>query len=196
MRQVACEVLRVDAKKFAAESKLSVEDAARKLRYTVLFEILSKHKSEYIVTAHHRDDQAETLLLHLLRGSGAEGLGGMRCHNNSIVRPFLQVSRRMLEAYCAMRSLDYRTDSSNMDLYYTRNKVRHILLPLLEREFNPNIKQALAQTATLIAEDADCLNELAEEKFCSMCCRTIIPAAVIQPGCFRCLPRCVRVSSG
>ena len=99
MRQVACEVLRVDAKKFAAESKLSVEDAARKLRYTVLFEILSKHKSEYIVTAHHRDDQAETLLLHLLRGSGAEGLGGMRCHNNSIVRPFLQVSRRMLEAY-------------------------------------------------------------------------------------------------
>ena len=102
MRQVACEVLRVDAKKFAAESKLSVEDAARKLRYTVLFEILSKHKSEYIVTAHHRDDQAETLLLHLLRGSGAEGLGGMRCHNNSIVRPFLQVSRRMLEAYCAM----------------------------------------------------------------------------------------------
>ena len=165
MRQVACEVLRVDAKKFAAESKLSVEDAARKLRYTVLFEILSKHKSEYIVTAHHRDDQAETLLLHLLRGSGAEGLGGMRCHNNSIVRPFLQVSRRMLEAYCAMRSLDYRTDSSNMDLYYTRNKVRHILLPLLEREFNPNIKQALAQTATLTAEDADCLNELAEEKF-------------------------------
>ena len=96
------------------------------------------------MTAHHRDDQAETLLLHLLRGSGAEGLGGMRCHNNSIVRPFLQVSRRMLEAYCAMRSLDYRTDSSNMDLYYTRNKVRHILLPLLEREFNPNIKQALA----------------------------------------------------
>lgn len=165
MRQVACEVLRVDAKKFAAESKLSVEDAARKLRYTVLFKILSKHKSEYIVTAHHRDDQAETLLLHLLRGSGAEGLGGMRCHNNSIVRPFLQVSRRMLEAYCAMRSLDYRTDSSNMDLYYTRNKVRHILLPLLEREFNPNIKQALAQTATLTAEDADCLNELAEEKF-------------------------------
>lgn len=165
MRQVACEVLRVDAKKFAAESKLSVEDAARKLRYTVLFEILSKHKSEYIVTAHHRDDQAETLLLHLLRGSGAEGLGGMRCHNNSIVRPFLQVSRRMLEAYCAMRSLNYRTDSSNMDLYYTRNKVRHILLPLLEREFNPNIKQALTQTATLIAEDADCLNALSEEKF-------------------------------
>ena len=75
------------------------------------------------------------------------------------------MSRRMLEAYCAMRSLDYRTDSSNMDLYYTRNKVRHILLPLLEREFNPNIKQALAQTATLTAEDADCLNELAEEKF-------------------------------
>lgn len=94
-----------------------------------------------------------------------KGLGGMRCHNNSIVRPFLQVSRRMLEAYCAMRSLNYRTDSSNMDLYYTRNKVRHILLPLLEREFNPNIKQALTQTATLIAEDADCLNALSEEKF-------------------------------
>lgn len=75
MRQVACEVLRVDAKKFAAESKLSVEDAARKLRYTVLFEILSKHKSEYIVTAHHRDDQAETLLLHLLRGAVRKAWG-------------------------------------------------------------------------------------------------------------------------
>ena len=153
MRQVACEVLRVDAKKFAAESKLSVEDAARKLRYTVLFEILSKHKSEYIVTAHHRDDQAETLLLHLLRGSGAEGLGGMRCHNNSIVRPFLQVSRRMLEAYCAMRSLDYRTDSSNMDLYYTRNKVRHILLPLLERDFNALLNKASVYFAAQFTGD-------------------------------------------
>lgn len=165
VRQLICEVVRVDAKKMAADSRLSLEDAARKLRYTALFECLSKYQADYIVTAHHRDDQAETLLLHLLRGSGAAGLSGMRTYNNCVVRPFLQVNRQTLETYCALRDLPYRIDSSNMDLYYTRNKVRHVLLPLLAREFNPNIRQSLAQTATLVAEDADCLNLLAESEF-------------------------------
>lgn len=165
VRQVACEVLRVDVKAFAAARKLSLEDAARKLRYEALFECLEKYQSDCIVTAHHRDDQAETLLLHLLRGSGAAGLSGMRSHNDCVVRPFLQVSRAALEAYCALRELPYRTDSSNMDLHYTRNKVRHVLLPLLEQEFNPNVKQALAQTAASVAVDAACLDAMAAEKF-------------------------------
>lgn len=99
------------------------------------------------MTGHHRDDQAETVLLHLVRGSGSSGLSAMRTVKGCLLRPFLELSRQELEQYCQLRGLAYRSDSSNEDLYFTRNKVRHLLLPLLEREFNPNIRGGLARTA-------------------------------------------------
>lgn len=164
-RQVDCEIIRVEAKKLALESKLSVEDAARKLRYKALFDCVGKQQADYLVTAHHRDDQAETLMLHLLRGSGIDGLSGMREEKNFLVRPFLTISRQELEIYCQLRDLSYRNDSSNEDIYFTRNKVRHVLLPLLEDEFNPEIKKSLSNTANLLSEDANYLSLVAEKYF-------------------------------
>lgn len=164
-RQLTCAVRHVDAKQLAASGKLSLEAAARQLRYAALWECVSQQQADFLVTAHHRDDQAETLLLHLLRGSGTDGMSGMRSEKNCLIRPFLHLGRQELELYCRQRGLAYRQDSSNTDLYFTRNKVRHLLLPLLEREFNPNVKVDLAQTASLLADDADCLKFLAEQSF-------------------------------
>lgn len=164
-RQVDCKVVRVEVKKFAASNGLSLEDAARKLRYQALLQCAREQQADFLVTGHHRDDQAETVLLHLVRGSGSSGLSAMRTVKGCLLRPFLELSRQELEHYCQIRGLAYRSDSSNEDLYFTRNKVRHLLLPLLEREFNPNIRGGLARTAAVLAEDADCLELLAEQNF-------------------------------
>lgn len=164
-RQVDCKVVPVEVKKFAASGRLSLEDAARKLRYRALLQCVRDQQADFLVTGHHRDDQAETVLLHLVRGSGSSGLSAMRAVKGCLLRPFLELSRQELEQYCQLRGLAYRSDSSNEDLYFTRNKVRHLLLPLLEREFNPNIKGGLARTASVLAEDADCLELLAEQNF-------------------------------
>lgn len=170
-RQLDCEIVHVEAKVLAESNKLSLEDAARKLRYAALFKSLDNRQADFLVTAHHRDDQAETLLLHLMRGSGSDGLSGMRVRQKCLVRPLLALSRQELEQYCRLRGLIYCNDSSNDDLYFTRNKVRHVLLPLLEREFNPRIKESLANTCTILAEDADCLRALAVQHFNAGVCR-------------------------
>ncbi len=161
----------------AETQKISLEDAARKLRYGELQACVALHQADFLVTAHHRGDQAETLLLHLLRGSGLDGLGGMRTKKNFLLRPFLELSRQSLENYCALRGLEYRSDSSNNDLEFSRNKVRHLLLPLIERSFNPGIESVLAQTAELLAADADYLNSLAKQRFAEN-------VTMLDAGCF------------
>lgn len=152
----------VDAPNLAKKEKISLEDAARKLRYNALEEIRAKVNAKCIVTAHHRDDQAETVLLNLLRGASAKGLRGMQVRNGYIVRPILFISRSTIEDFCKKEKISYCFDSTNNDITYKRNKVRKVLLPLLE-EFNPQIKNNLVHTAQLLAEDEACLNNIAEK---------------------------------
>jgi len=113
--------------------------------------------ADAIVIAHNRDDEAETLLLRLIRGSGLSGLSAMRPRNKYIIRPLIETSREDIIEYLTNRSLIFRKDMSNDDAKYLRNKVRHILLPLLEKEFQPQIKKLLAETALLLGEDYDLL---------------------------------------
>lgn len=153
--------LDVDVLALVEERKYSVEEAARVLRYEALENYLKKIQGQAIVTAHHQDDQAETVLLNLLRGAGTRGLRGMQVRRGNIVRPFLDVARADIEAYCRQQSLAYCQDSTNTDLTMKRNRVRHELLPLLE-EFNPQIKKALAATAQLLNEDERHLQSIAQ----------------------------------
>lgn len=154
-------VVSLDVPAYAAEKGLNTEQAARILRYQALRAWAAQLDCP-IAVAHHQNDQAETVLLHLLRGSGLEGLCGMQSVNGDIIRPLLFVSREDILAYCRENSLAFVTDETNSDTLYTRNRIRHELLPLLE-SYNPRITQALCRTAELLSGDAQALEAQTEQ---------------------------------
>lgn len=148
----ACQVYPAE---YAAKMGISLEDAARRLRYQTLQKEADKG---WIVTAHHQKDQAETLLLHLLRGSGLKGLSGMKVLGQGpsgciIFRPMLEVTEEELDTYMTEYHLSHVEDETNRDLSYTRNRLRHELIPLLE-QYNPRIVENLASTAGRLQEDS------------------------------------------
>lgn len=146
-----------DVPAYAKTEGLSLEAAARKLRYALFRTVLNEGSADKIATAHTRDDQAETVLLRLLRGAGTRGLSGihpaLKYAKGSIVRPMLEISRAQVEAYLKSLGQEWREDSTNRDTAYLRNRVRHSLLPLLERDYNPNIRQLLSESAEVARDE-------------------------------------------
>ncbi len=147
-----------DVKKHSAALGLSIETAARRLRYEYFHELLRLGKVNRIATAHTLDDQAETVLLKLFRGAGTKGLAGIfpklnlgnsSGGNSSIIRPLLGIQRRDLRLYLNGLQQDWREDTSNRDLRHARNVVRHGILPRLQRNINPSVREVLADTAEL-----------------------------------------------
>lgn len=162
---VPIEILRVDVKQFAATGGLNLEDAGRRARIAFLEQMREKYCATAIVTAHHGDDQAETVLMRLLRGSGMTGLSGMQYRNRrGHIRPLLDVTRAEIERYLAELGLAWREDASNRDLDFLRNRIRHELLPLLE-QYNPAIRRTLTATAALLSYENALLDSLAEQAF-------------------------------
>ncbi len=123
------------------------EEALRDIRYAFFERLVQKHHFDIVVLAHHQDDQAETVLMRLIRGSGSTGLSGMRPQRGVYVRPFLTFAKAELLAFAQAAHIPYRLDKSNQENVYLRNKVRNELIPLLET-YNPNIKKTLAAMAT------------------------------------------------
>jgi tRNA(Ile)-lysidine synthase len=162
----------VDVAERAAASTLSVEAVARQLRYAFLNDVLKETGAAKIATGHNANDQAETLLLNLLRGSGIAGLRGIRpAMEGRIIRPLVEARRDEILAYLADKRLDFRIDASNEDSAYDRNRLRKLLIPLVEKEFNPRIVDSLVRTASifsLVAEHFDGEVELAQKA----CCRS------------------------
>ncbi len=134
-------------------SAANLEEKLRDIRYRFFENIRQEKNATLITVAHHEDDQAETFLLRLLRASGMRGLSAMHPKNNSVVRPLIEMSRADILKYLKERSLTYRTDRSNTDPKFLRNRVRNELLPLLEKEYQPRIKKILAATARTLAHD-------------------------------------------
>ena len=151
----------VDARELQEKEKLSLEDAARRLRYQALFQCAEETGADFILTAHQKDDQAETFLLRLLRGSGTRGLGAIRFRQNRILRPLLSLSAVELRQYCTDRKIAWREDATNEDLYFARNRVRKVLLPLLEEKFSSSVTDILCRTAEHLQTDGMYLEELA-----------------------------------
>lgn len=151
-----------DAHAFARERHLSLEDAARRLRYRFLRRVASEVNADRIAVAHTQDDQAETILLRLVRGAGLTGLAGMRPLRGDIARPLLTTTRAQTEAYCASRGWAPREDATNHDERFLRNRVRHRLLPVLE-SFNPRIRSALARMAGMLADDEEALDAATDQ---------------------------------
>lgn len=151
-----------DTTTFAKDFKLSIQVAARELRYSWFYELLETKKYDYILTAHHADDNLETFAINLIRGTGLEGLTGIPAQNGNIIRPFLIFSRQEIEQYANENNLEWREDSSNTSDKYLRNKIRHNLVPVL-KELNPDFlssflkTQAYLQESKTMAEDASIL---------------------------------------
>ena len=135
-----------DTTKYATEKKLSIEMAARELRYNWFENIRKEYNAQAIAVAHHSDDSIETILLNLLRGTGLKGICGIRPKNGYIVRPLLCVNRKEIEEYLQNNDTQYITDSTNLENEYTRNKIRNIVMPIL-REINPQIDSVMLSNA-------------------------------------------------
>jgi tRNA(Ile)-lysidine synthase len=160
---------RIDVRRVASKSRLNLEDAARRARIEFLDEIGRKYGATAVVLAHHADDQAETVLMRLLRGSGMTGLSGMAYRNaRGYVRPLLEITRSEIERYLRGCGLGWRNDASNSDTTYLRNRIRHQLLPLLE-EYNPAIRSCLAASASIVSDDEALLGELTDRAVAGSC---------------------------
>lgn len=151
-----------DAAAWSRDRGLSVEEGARKLRYTFLARAAADMGAAVIATAHNADDNAETMLLNLLRGTGLRGLGGIPPERGNIRRPMLNISRAEIEAYIRTHGIPYVEDSTNGEDIYTRNRLRHEVMPVL-RELNPAFVRTAGRTAELLRRDGEYLDWLAEE---------------------------------
>ncbi|WP_406677486.1 tRNA lysidine(34) synthetase TilS [Moorella sp. ACPs] len=165
-----------DVAAYQREHRLSLEEAAREVRYRFLREVAAAVGAGKIAVGHQADDQAETVLLNLLRGSGLTGLKAMLPQRGQIIRPLLFISRAEIEDYCSRQGLEPRQDFTNRDITLRRNKIRHQLLPFLAREFNPAIVETLSRTAVILQEEEEILANLAEEAFARVKTRQ-------EPGC-------------
>ncbi len=163
---VGCEVGRSNVARLADQQGDGLEAAARKARYRFLAETAGRFGARFVATAHTADDQAETILHHILRGTGLRGLSGIRRVRRLgpavLIRPVLQFRRAEVRAYLQELGQPYREDASNADLHLTRNRIRHELLPRLAADFNPRVVEALLRLGRLAGEAQSVLAGMAE----------------------------------
>ena len=161
-----------DVKAHAAQHGLSLEDAARRVRYDFLGRAAAGARASAIAVGHTQDDQAETFLLKLARGAGATGLGGIYPRRDLVIRPLLDVSRADLRAYLLSRGQAWMDDETNEDMSNPRNRMRHVVLPELDRTYGGATRPSLARAAGLMREDGAWLDELGRDRFRALARRT------------------------
>lgn len=144
-----------DVPAYARELRLSAEVAAREVRYRFFASVFAGTGAKRVALGHQADDQAETVLLHVLRGTGLTGLKGIPPVRGPYIRPLIEVRRAAIEAYCGFRELKTCLDASNLQPVHRRNRVRHKLLPLLQREYNPAVIEALCRLAAIAREEEE-----------------------------------------
>ncbi len=154
---VPCEIVQRDVSAYAKAHGLGIEEAARVVRYDALQSVAHIQGATKIALAHTLDDNLETMLFHLARGTGTRGLAGIPPVREAFVRPLLGVTRAQIEDYLSVLGQPYMTDSSNADTDYTRNRIRHDIVPVL-RQLNPRCAQAAGRAARLLRTDEDCLS--------------------------------------
>ena len=155
-----------NVREFQKAGGFSPQDGARRIRFHFLNSLLKKYGANKIALGHNADDQVETVLLRLVRGAGLKGLRGMLpIRDGRIIRPLLEVWREEIESFAGETGIPYLTDSSNLDANYLRNRVRLHLIPLIEREYQPNFKKIVLRTSARLREEDDYLEKGAEEAY-------------------------------
>lgn len=164
-------VERTDVRQAARRERRSLEDAAHRLRHAFFERAVALHKADVIAVGHTRDDQAETVLLRMIRGAGTRGMSGMHPRRGIVVRPLLECSRAAIRSFLHNGGIDFLTDASNADVSIPRNRVRAELLPMLVSRFNPRIVDALASEAGLARADQNFFDAVVGEWFTNYACR-------------------------
>lgn len=161
---------RLDIEKIAKERGVSTETAGRDERYRFFNEVKNKEGYTKIATAHNANDQAETIIMRMMRGTGLEGLGGIPVMRDGIyIRPILFLERKAIEDYCEGNNLNPRIDKTNLENIYSRNKVRLDILPYMKENFNPDVVNAINRMALLLQEDNEYINNEAIKAFSKYC---------------------------
>ena len=166
---IKCYIKRIDIIKIANDMKIGTEEAGRNARYNFFEEILKKTNSNKIAIAHNKNDKIETIIMHLLRGSGLSGLKGIEpIRDNKFIRPLIECERREIEQYCEENNLNPRIDKTNFENEYTRNKIRNIVIPYIKREFNPNIIQTLSRLSEVVTEEVEYVDKQTQKTYQQM----------------------------
>lgn len=161
---------RIDVNKYCADNGLSSETGGREIRYNFFKEIMNKKQFNKVATAHNANDQAETILMRIMRGTGLEGLGGIPVKREGIyIRPILFMKREEIEEYCTINNLKPRIDKTNYERIYNRNKIRLDILPYIRENFNAGIVEAINRMSILLQEDSEYIQEQVDKCFKEFC---------------------------
>jgi len=162
---IPLKIYKEDISAVAAQENISIEEAGRKIRYQRLQETAAYFNAQKIATGHHQNDNAETIILNLVRGTGLKGLCGIPYINGNIIRPLLDMPRKKIDEYISEHNLTYATDETNNTLEYTRNRIRHTVLPIIEEAINPNATKTIAGNAKILQDEEDFLTKVAQAQY-------------------------------
>ena len=151
--------LNCKVKELAKDQKMGLEETGRKVRYDFFDEIAKKTGSNKIAIAHNKNDNVETIIMNIMRGSGSKGLCGINARQGKYIRPLIGITREEIEDYCTRENLEPRIDKTNFENIYTRNKVRNIVIPYIKEEFNPNILTTLERLSEIIKEQEEFIKD-------------------------------------
>ena len=151
---------KADVERIAKEEKRGTEETGRMVRYNFFDEVLKKTGSNKIATAHNKNDNTETVLMNIMRGTGVSGLKGIEIKRDEFIRPLINIKREDIEEYCTSESLNPREDESNKENIYTRNKIRNELIPYIKREFNPNIIEAIEKLSNIAKDETEFIDNI------------------------------------
>ena len=156
----------IDVQEIAKSKKIGVEEAGRIARYEAFEEILKKTNSNKIATAHNKNDKVETIIMHILRGSGVSGLKGISpIRDNKFIKPLIECSREEIEKYCEINKLNPCIDKTNFENSYTRNKIRNIVIPYIKEQFNPNIVETIERLSEVISSEDEYISEITQKEY-------------------------------
>ena len=165
-KQIEVFVLSAEVLKRAQEEKKSTEETGRNIRYEFFEKVLEQTNSNKIATAHTANDNAETVLMNMMRGSGTSGLKGIRpIRDRKFIRPLIETTRNQIESYCEENKLNPRIDKTNFENEYTRNKIRNLLIPFIEEKFNPNIIESINRLSDIVDEENNYLETVIKQKY-------------------------------
>ncbi len=165
-KNIKCFIKKEKVEEIAKNDKIGTEEAGRKVRYSFFNEVAKKVNANKIATAHNSNDNAETVLMNIIRGSGTSGLKGIEpIRENKYIRALIECTRIEIEEYCEEQNLKPRIDKSNMENIYTRNKIRNLLIPYIEEKFNPNIISSLNKLSELAANENSFIEKKVEESY-------------------------------